>query len=129
MGAYCAGKVHNLLPLRFQIMRTFYCVGMMHNVLYPSVNFEIDASLQSYLSETKSYNTDHNADINGDMIPMCRPCFAGDIKRGITKVRMLTCVSIKAKFNQYEQICPRCMLATGDLQHLSLRCPGLCEVR
>ena len=33
MGAYCVGKVNYMLPLRFQIMRTSYCVGMMQNVL------------------------------------------------------------------------------------------------
>lgn len=58
-----------------------------------------------------------------------------DVKRGITKARMLTGVymlqSTKARFNQYdvEQICPLCRLATEDLQHMLLRCPALSEVR
>lgn len=58
-----------------------------------------------------------------------------DVKRGITKVRMLTGVyllqSTKARFNQYnvEQTCPLCRLAAEDLQHMLLRCPALFEVR
>ena len=58
-----------------------------------------------------------------------------DVKRGITKARMLTGVymlqSTKAGFNQYdvEQICLLCMLATEDLQHMLTRCLALSEVR
>ncbi|MCG8097222.1 MAG: reverse transcriptase family protein [Candidatus Thiodiazotropha endolucinida] len=60
---------------------------------------------------------------------------ASDVKRCITKVRMLTGVyilqSTKARFNQYsiEQTCPLCRLATEDLQHMLLRCPALHEAR
>ena len=58
-----------------------------------------------------------------------------DVKRGITKARMLTGVymlhSTNARFNQYdvEQICPTCRLATEDLQHMLTRCPALSEAR
>ena len=58
-----------------------------------------------------------------------------DVKRGITKARMLTGVymlqTTKSRFNQYEveQICPLCRLAAEDLQHMLLRCPALSEVR
>ena len=49
-----------------------------------------------------------------------------DVKRGITKARMLTGVymlqTTKSRFNQYEveQICPLCRLAAEDLQHMLL---------
>ena len=58
-----------------------------------------------------------------------------DIKRGITKKRMLTGVymlqSTKARFNQYgmEQTCLLCRLAIEDLQQLLLRCPAFSDVR
>ena len=58
-----------------------------------------------------------------------------DVKRGITKTRMLTGVymlqSTKSRFNQYkvEQICSLCSLATEDLQHMLLRCLALSEIR
>ena len=58
-----------------------------------------------------------------------------DVKRGITKDRMLTGVymlqTTKSRFNQYEvdQICPLCRLAAEDHQHMLLRCPALSEVR
>ena len=58
-----------------------------------------------------------------------------DVKRGITKARMLTGVymrqTTKSRFNQFEveQICPLCILAAEDLQHMLLRCPALSEVR
>ena len=60
---------------------------------------------------------------------------AVDVKRGITKARMLTGVymlqSTKARLNKYDvvQICPMCRLATEDLQHMLIRCPALLEVR
>ena len=58
-----------------------------------------------------------------------------DVKRGITKARMLTGVymlqTTKSRFNQHEveQICPLCRLAAEDLQHMLLRCPAFSEVR
>ena len=58
-----------------------------------------------------------------------------DVKRGITKARMLTGAymlqTTKSRFNQYEveQICPLCRLAAVDLQNKLLRCPALSEVR
>ena len=58
-----------------------------------------------------------------------------DVKKGITKTRMLTGVyilqSTKARFNQYEveQTCPLCRLATEDLQHILLRYPAFSDVR
>ena len=32
MGAYCVGKVHNMLPWWYMIMGA-YCVGKVHNML------------------------------------------------------------------------------------------------
>ena len=32
MGAYCVGKVHNMLPWQYEIMGAF-CVGMIHSML------------------------------------------------------------------------------------------------
>ena len=32
MGAYCVGKVHNMLPQSIMIMGA-YCVGKVHNML------------------------------------------------------------------------------------------------
>ena len=32
MGAYCVGKVHNMLPWSFMIIGA-YCVGNVHNML------------------------------------------------------------------------------------------------
>ena len=58
-----------------------------------------------------------------------------DVKRGITKARMLTGVymlqTTQTRFNRYEveQICPLCRLAAEDLQHMLLRCQALSEVR
>ena len=56
-----------------------------------------------------------------------------DVKRGITKARMLTGVYMlqTTRFNQYEveQICPLCRLVAEDLQHMLLRCPALSDVR
>ena len=46
----------------------------------PSVKFEIDASLQELsIGNQKCDNADAAAE--GDMIPMCRPCFAGNTKK------------------------------------------------
>ena len=58
-----------------------------------------------------------------------------DIRRSITKVRMMTGVymlqSTKAKFNQYsvEKTCPLCRLESEDLTHMLLRCPALAVIR
>ena len=58
-----------------------------------------------------------------------------DVKRGITKARMLTGVymlqTTQSRFNQYEveQICPLCRLAAEEFQNMLLRCPALSEVR
>ena len=35
-GAYCVGKVHNMLPSFFMIMGA-YCVGKVHNMLATSI--------------------------------------------------------------------------------------------
>ena len=32
MGAYCVGKVHNMLPRLYAIMGA-YCIGKVHNML------------------------------------------------------------------------------------------------
>ena len=58
-----------------------------------------------------------------------------DIRRSITKVRMMTWVYMlqytKAKFNQYsvEKTCSLCRLDSEDLTHMLLRCPALAAVR
>ena len=58
-----------------------------------------------------------------------------DIRRSITKVRMMTGVymlqSTRARFNQYsvEKTCPLCRLDSEDLTHMLLRCPALSDVR
>ena len=58
-----------------------------------------------------------------------------DVKRGITKARMLTGVymlqTTQSRFNQYEveQMCPLCRLAAEDIHYMLLRCPALSEVR
>ena len=55
-------------------------------MLYPFVNFEIDASFKNLLNGNKKCDatddddaTDED-DVDRVMVPMCRPCFAGDKK-------------------------------------------------
>ena len=58
-----------------------------------------------------------------------------DIRRSITKVRMMTGVymlqSTRARFNKYsiEKTCQLCRLVSEDLTHMLLRCPALSDVR
>ena len=57
-----------------------------------------------------------------------------DIRRSITKVRMMTGVymlqSTRARFNRYsiEKTCPLCRLDSEDQIYMLLRCPALSDV-
>ena len=50
---------------------------------------EIDAFLQKILIGNQKCDTVDDNDADGDMIPMCPPCFAGNTKKTRTCIRII----------------------------------------
>ena len=70
-------KDHNSVKILQMISK--FDLDPYFKMLYPSVTLnEIDASLKKL--SIKNQKCDAIANEDGDIVPMCLPCFAGDIR-------------------------------------------------